>query len=745
MKRRLLALCVALTLILAMPASGLSEAQPPMSEALQPASEPVELPPEELELELSPTGETGQPGDGAAAGLLVMAAEDEAGPLEEAAADAEAGPDPAAVAAAPSLTLNALSLTLGVQETFTLEGTVDNPDGDADYTLKFKSSNAKVVKVSSEGVVTGKKKGSAKITVTAGGLQAVCRVKVAARPTSISLNAKTVKLGYARKGRQGSSFALKVTLPKGSASHITYSGYNPAILEVSEDGLLTAKGKGKTKVTAATYNGMKASVTVKVLNAPGQLTLSADALELFPGDKATLTVKLPKGTAGSVEFESSDPAVARVDPETGVVAGVSRGSAEISAISFNGRVAICAVKVGYAPKKISLAAKKATIGLGEALKLDAQPLRKNDEPAGGLLKYTSGKPSVASVDAEGTVTGLKVGKAKIVVAASNGVKAACVVTVKAAPTSARLSAKKPKLVYDVEADKGTGTTLSLALSKGSASHARIYSGYDDEVVKVSAKGKVTAVGVGETDITVTAYNGLSARCRVRVLAKGERPTLVIAHRGGAGDWPENSLEAFRHAASSGADDVELDVRSCADGAQVVHHDATFSARGRKHTVEKLSLAQIQELDDDICSLDEALQVIAGSGLGLQLEMKDSADPDACVEAVSRHGMDGRVCYIAFDARKLARVRALRPEARVGLLINKTPADLEDVVAALRPTALCQKAMYLTRDNLLAWQNRGLRVGVWTVNEEESLRMLLDMGVDYVTTDQPAMAAGLLMD
>ena len=72
-------LCVVLALMLALSSSGLAE-------ALLPMSEPVELPPEELELELSPTGETSQPGEDDAAGLLVMAAEDEAALEDELAA-----------------------------------------------------------------------------------------------------------------------------------------------------------------------------------------------------------------------------------------------------------------------------------------------------------------------------------------------------------------------------------------------------------------------------------------------------------------------------------------------------------------------------------------------------------------------------------------------------------------------------------------------------------------------------------
>ena len=57
------------------------------------------------------------------------------------------------------------------------------------------------------------------------------------------------------------------------------------------------------------------------------------------------------------------------------------------------------------------------------------------------------------------------------------------------------------------------------------------------------------------------------------------PVTVLAHRGGSGPWPENTLEAFAGALRAGADGVELDVRRCADGELVVHHDAEVPGVG----------------------------------------------------------------------------------------------------------------------------------------------------------------------
>ena len=55
----------------------------------------------------------------------------------------------------------------------------------------------------------------------------------------------------------------------------------------------------------------------------------------------------------------------------------------------------------------------------------------------------------------------------------------------------------------------------------------------------------------------------------------------------------------------------------------------------------------------------------------------------------------------------------------------------------------QKADYLTRANLVKWQNQGLRVGVWTINDADAIRKWLDMGVDFLTSNYPKLTTAEL--
>ena len=110
------------------------------------------------------------------------------------------------------------------------------------------------------------------------------------------------------------------------------------------------------------------------------------------------------------------------------------------------------------------------------------------------------------------------------------------------------------------------------------------------------------------------------------------PTRYVAHRGGAAQWPENSLTAFRHAIAGGAQILECDVHLTADGEVVVIHDPTLdrttSARGPVSgcTAADLAAARLRgpdgvPTDDCVPTLREVLALAAPAVLAFLVEMK----------------------------------------------------------------------------------------------------------------------------
>ena len=156
-----------------------------------------------------------------------------------------------------SLQIKTDRTVLGVKEKMNLEAVMS--DHSSAGSLTFKTSNPKVITVNGAGKVTAKKKGKAVITVTSSnGLQASITLNVKNAPKKITLKAKKKTL------KVNESIQLKAVLSKKSAGKVTYKSSSKKIATVSSDGTVTAKKKGKVKITAKTYNKKSAQIILTV-------------------------------------------------------------------------------------------------------------------------------------------------------------------------------------------------------------------------------------------------------------------------------------------------------------------------------------------------------------------------------------------------------------------------------------------------------------------------------------------------
>ncbi len=245
--------------------------------------------------------------------------------------------------------------------------------------------------------------------------------------------------------------------------------------------------------------------------------------------------------------------------------------------------------------------------------------------------------------------------------------------------------------------------------------------------------------------------------------------IIVAHRGASSTRPENTLASFEEAMRIGARIVELDVRLSLDGVAVVMHDATVDrttdGSGR---VNELTLAEIAALDAgtshtpaSVPALAEVLELASGRS-AVALELKnlpgepghDAASRAAVVrtthEDLERVGFAGPVLVLSFDPLALAESKALAPDVPTGFLatLPLPPAD------ALQLAVQGGHQMVLPGTRALVpagpgfverVHDAGLRVGTWTVDHPDELRMLLDWGVDAVASNDPEMAIGVLAE
>jgi glycerophosphoryl diester phosphodiesterase len=241
-----------------------------------------------------------------------------------------------------------------------------------------------------------------------------------------------------------------------------------------------------------------------------------------------------------------------------------------------------------------------------------------------------------------------------------------------------------------------------------------------------------------------------------------RPAIV-AHRGGARLWPENSLTAFRGALTLGVDLVELDVHQTRDGEVVVVHDPTLerttTGRGVVGELPWSTLAAVVirgTADEPPPRLADVLALLGSSSVGLLLEIKTGPGgtrypgiEERILTLVEKAGLVARTTVMAFDWAIVERMRDLAPPLRrTGLLAQAGAERLGGVApAAGRARALGADDLGIERTLLsaaatAAARAAGLTIGVWTVNEPEDLQRALAADVDYVTTDRPDLALRL---
>jgi glycerophosphoryl diester phosphodiesterase len=234
---------------------------------------------------------------------------------------------------------------------------------------------------------------------------------------------------------------------------------------------------------------------------------------------------------------------------------------------------------------------------------------------------------------------------------------------------------------------------------------------------------------------------------------GSRRPLVIAHRGASGQRPENTVPAYELAVQQGADMIEVDLHRTRDGAIVVTHDESLAGLGGRGEIADATLAEVRALDagggERVPTLDELLDGF-GKRIALNLELKRgtrAAYPGleaAALGALDARGLVEGTLFSSFYDPILARLRALSPAARLGLLISRRhPAGAIERARALGAEALHPERPLVTPELVAAAHGAGLRVYVFTVDDPNDMARLLALGVDGIFTNFPERLRALL--
>ena len=295
----------------------------------------------------------------------------------------------------------------------------------------YKTNKAKVATVTATGLVTAIAEGKAKITVTCTNKKkATLTVKVVD-----PYKAKGVSIAQGKKATlsMGQTLQLVAQLnPITARTTLTWTSNKPKVATVSATGLVTPVSEGKAKITVRTANRKKATITIKVVDPykPVGIALNqSGVVTLLMGQTLPLAAILSPDTARTtLTWTSSKTRVATVDAN-GLVTPVAEGTAKITVRTANRKKATVKVKVvdPYKATGVSFAqGSTVTVKVGATLPLTAVLA---PATARTTLTWSSRKPGIAAVDANGVVTGVTVGTTKVTVRTANGKKATVKVVV----------------------------------------------------------------------------------------------------------------------------------------------------------------------------------------------------------------------------------------------------------------------------------------------------------------------------
>ena len=228
---------------------------------------------------------------------------------------------------------------------------------------------------------------------------------------------------------------------------------------------------------------------------------------------------------------------------------------------------------------------------------------------------------------------------------------------------------------------------------------------------------------------------------------------VIAHRGAwkAKELPQNSIASLREAVRLGCEGSEFDVWMTSDEVLVVNHDHDFQGMDIETSTYEQLLAKTLSNGEKIPTLKAYLtEGMTQKGTKLILEFKPSLISVArservgelSVKTVQELGAQAWIDYITFSFEGGLKAIATDPKANIAYLNgDKSPQELKEAgffgfdyhISLLR-----RMPQWIVEAKAL-----GLTTNSWTINKEEDMLWLLELGVDFITTDEPEKLATLI--
>lgn len=239
--------------------------------------------------------------------------------------------------------------------------------------------------------------------------------------------------------------------------------------------------------------------------------------------------------------------------------------------------------------------------------------------------------------------------------------------------------------------------------------------------------------------------------------------LIIGHRGAPEFAIENTKSSFKAAMAVGVDAIETDLRLSADGHLLVSHDADFSRLGgpskpiaqcRKSELTKIVLRDGADRIEKPLFMEDALNMFPNARFNVDLKDSGRNIVLAWTSLLMKNGATTRCVTASFRDRTIKLfskicVNAPISVARFGVIaivllslfgIVRTPKRNERL---LQVPEQAGPIRVLTEKRVKKLQKKGWEIYVWTVDNEQDMRRLIEWGIDGIITNRPLMLRKLL--
>ena len=239
-------------------------------------------------------------------------------------------------------------------------------------------------------------------------------------------------------------------------------------------------------------------------------------------------------------------------------------------------------------------------------------------------------------------------------------------------------------------------------------------------------------------------------------------TMIFAHRGFSGYYPENTMLAFQKVAEETvADGIELDIQLTKDGEIVIMHDETLDrTTNGTGDLKDYTLAELKMLSvgvnmkgilprQTIPTLREYFTWLKTTNLITNIELKTSiyeyeGIEKKLIDMVHEFGLEKQIWYSSFNHYTVQRVKELMPEAVCGLLVEDWIVNAGQYCQSQGAYSLNARKQFAAKPGICdELHEYGVIMQAWTPNTMEELQALVDNHCDVLITNYPDRAAKVL--